>query len=83
MAEPYEVKAAACVVRVGGTERYLYRGARLPAGVAVEELERLAADDLIGKVVVKEAATPPRATRSRKTAAPEPQEGTGDAGSDE
>lgn len=78
MADRYEVKAAACVVRVGGTERYLYRGAGLPAGVAVEELERLAADGLIGKVVVKEAA---RAARSRKSAS-EPQEGAGD-GSDE
>lgn len=81
MTDRYEVKAAACVVRAGGTERYLYRGAGLPAGVAVEELERLAADGLIGKVVVKEAATPPRAARSRKSAS-EPQEGAGD-GSDE
>lgn len=83
MADRYEVKAAACVVRVGGTEMYLYRGMKLPAGVAVEELDRLAAGELISKVVVKEAATPPRATRSRKAATSEPQEGDGDTGSDE
>jgi hypothetical protein len=77
----YKVVAPQIVVEVSDARRevYLPRGARLPDTATEASIARLVDREL----VVAEAATPPRATRSRKTAAPEPQEGTGDAGSDE
>lgn len=78
----YKVVATQIVVEVSDARRevYLSRGTRLPETATEASIARLVDRGL----VVAEAATPPRATRSsRKTAAPEPQEGDGDAGSDE
>lgn len=83
MAGQFKVTAAAAVVRVGGTERYLYRGASVPVGVSDEDLARLTKLGLLSRVVVEQAATPARAARSRKAAPEEPEEGSEGAGSDE
>lgn len=40
-AKKHRVTAAAAVVRVAGTERYLYRGAVVPAGVSAADITRL------------------------------------------
>lgn len=46
----YRVTGAAAVVRVGGTERYLYGGASVPAGVSAADIKRLTKMGLISKV---------------------------------
>lgn len=76
-AAQYKVTAAAAVVAVGGTERYLYRGATVPAGVSAADIKRLMKMGLISKVVV----AAPAAAKDSKPAS-EPQEGDGDTGSD-
>lgn len=55
------VNAAAAVVRVGGADRYLYRGATLPEGA--ENLKHLAAAGLI------EETGEPEAKPTRRTSA--------------
>lgn len=51
----HKVKAAAVVVKTGGTERYLYKGAVLPAGTAPEEIKRLVGIGLVEKATVRSA----------------------------
>lgn len=58
MAVKHKVSAAAAVVRVGGTERYLYQGAVVPAGVSEADLARLTKMGLITPVPVAPAAAP-------------------------
>lgn len=55
------VNVAAAVVRVGGADRYLYRGATLPEGT--ENLKHLAAAGLI------EETGEPEAKPTRRTSA--------------
>lgn len=43
----HSVKAAAAVVPVGGTDRYLYRGARVPDAVEKKDLDRLVSVGLL------------------------------------
>ena len=59
MAVVHKVTAAAAVVRVGGTERYLYHGSTLPAGVSAEDIKRLIKMGLVSKVTVKAATDTP------------------------
>ena len=75
----YKVVAPQIVVEVSDARRevYLGRGTRLPETATEASIARLVDRGL----VVAEAATPPRAARSRKSAS-EPQQGDGD-GSDE
>ena len=61
-AKKYRVTAAAAVVRGGGTERYLYRGAVVPAGVSAADIARLVKMGLISLVAA--AAEPVRAVES-------------------
>lgn len=58
MAVKHKVSAAAAVVRVGGTERYLYQGAVVPAGVSEADVARLTKMGLITPVPVAPAAAP-------------------------
>lgn len=53
------VSAAAAVVKVGNTERYLYRGAVLPADADEADVERLVAIGLVGESEVEEPAIEP------------------------
>ncbi|MFJ2518658.1 hypothetical protein ACIOWF_06770 [Cellulosimicrobium cellulans] len=48
----HRVKAAAAVVPLGGTDRYLYRGARVPDGVEDKHLKRLVSVGLLEVVEV-------------------------------
>jgi len=75
-AAQYKVTAAAAVVRVGGTERYLYRGASVPVGVSAVDIKRLMKMGLVSKVVAA-----PAAAKDIKPAS-EPQEGDEDTGSE-
>lgn len=58
------VKAAAAVIRVGGADRYLYRGATLPEGV--ENIEHLAAIGLVIEVAVEPEPEKPSARAARR-----------------
>lgn len=62
-AKKYRVTAAAAVVRVGGTERYLYRGAVVPAGVSAADIARLVKMGLVSVA----AAEPVRAVEPAET----------------
>lgn len=55
------VKAAAAVIRVGGADRYVYRGAALPEGV--ENLKHLADAGLVVEVADPEEPEPIKASR--------------------
>lgn len=57
------VNAAAAVVRAGGADRYMYRGATLPDGV--ENIEHLAAVGLVAEVKPAAEAKPARTTGSK------------------
>ena len=57
MATQHKVTAAAVVVNVQGQERYLYRGAVLPEGVAKADMRRLLNAGLLAEVEVP-AGTP-------------------------
>lgn len=62
----HRVKAAAAVINAGtATERYLYRGARVPTGVSAEELKRLTSLGLVEAIAVEEKSdrTPPAPTK--------------------
>lgn len=71
MAE-YKVTAGAVVVRVGGTERYLYRGATLPDGVSADDVKRLS-----GLGLIEQAGGSTR-RRGSKTAKADSEQQTGD-----
>ena len=58
-----KVAAAAVVVKVNGDERYLYRGAVLPAGVAQADITRLRNSGLLREVEV-EASAPKAAAKA-------------------
>ena len=51
----HRVKAAAVVVKTGGTERYLYKGAVLPPGTPGDEIKRLVSIGLVEEVTVQVA----------------------------
>ena len=53
---PYRVKAAAAVIQIGGSERYLYRGAIVPK--ATTNIDHLEAVGLIEKFEVTAVAIP-------------------------
>lgn len=55
MAKQIKVKAACVVVKVEGAERYLYRGAVLPAGVEKADVTRLRNAGLLEEVEVAAA----------------------------
>ena len=70
----YRVKAAAAVVKIGGTERYLYQGAIVPEGAT--NAEHLEAIGLIEAFDVP--ATEPEDTDPEGTdATPPPKDGPG------
>lgn len=60
MAVQHKVTAAAVVVNVEGQERYLYRGAVLPEGVAKADLRRLLNNGLLAEVVVPAGTSAPK-----------------------
>lgn len=69
----FKVKAAAIVVPVDGTERYLYRGALLPSGVKAADRKRLEDMGLVEQVEeveVADASSEPPTTTPTATTTP-------------
>lgn len=60
MAVHHKVTAAAVVVNVEGKERYLYRGAVLPEGVAKGDVRRLLNNGMLAEVEVPDGTPAPK-----------------------